>query len=54
MNVEIGAEVVQFPETEYINGIAFAVWPKSYILILIHVCCIYNTECLPLSTGAIF
>ncbi len=25
MNVEIGAEAVQFPEREYINGIAFAV-----------------------------
>jgi hypothetical protein len=25
MNVEIGAEAVQFPEKEYINGIAFAV-----------------------------
>jgi hypothetical protein len=27
MNVEIGAEAAQFPEKEYINGIAFAVWP---------------------------
>jgi hypothetical protein len=26
MNVEIGAEAVQFPEKEYINGIAVAVW----------------------------
>jgi hypothetical protein len=25
MNVEIGAEATQFPEKEYINGIAFAV-----------------------------
>jgi hypothetical protein len=25
MNVEIGAEAVQFPEKEYINVIAFAV-----------------------------
>jgi hypothetical protein len=25
MNVEIGAEGAQFPEKEYINGIAFAV-----------------------------
>jgi hypothetical protein len=25
MNVEIGAEAMQFPEKEYINGIAFAV-----------------------------
>jgi|LakMenE18May11ns_1017448.scaffolds.fasta_scaffold6387213_1 hypothetical protein len=27
MNVEIGAEAAQFPEKEYINGIAFAVSP---------------------------
>ncbi len=26
MNVEIGTEAAQFPEKEYINGIAFAVW----------------------------
>ncbi len=26
MNVEIGAEAVQFPEKEYINGIAVAVY----------------------------
>ncbi len=26
MNVEIGAEAVLFPEKEYINGIAVAVW----------------------------
>ncbi len=25
MNVEIGAEAAQFPEKEYVNGIAFAV-----------------------------
>jgi len=25
MNVEIGAEAAQFPENEYINGIALAV-----------------------------
>jgi hypothetical protein len=24
MNVEVGAEAAQFPEKEYINGIAFA------------------------------
>ncbi len=29
MNVEIGAEAAQFPEKEYINGIAFAVWVKN-------------------------
>jgi hypothetical protein len=26
MNVEIGAEAAQFPEKEYINEIAVAVW----------------------------
>jgi hypothetical protein len=26
MNVEIGTEVAQFPEKEYINGIFLAVW----------------------------
>ncbi len=26
MNVEIGTKAAQFPEKEYINGIAFAVW----------------------------
>jgi hypothetical protein len=26
MNVEIGAEAAQFPEKEYINGIAVAMW----------------------------
>ncbi len=28
MNVEIGTEAAQFPEKEYINGIAFAVYRK--------------------------
>jgi hypothetical protein len=28
MNVEIGAEAAQFPEKEYINGIAVAVRPS--------------------------
>jgi hypothetical protein len=27
MNVEIGAAAALFPEKEYINGIAVAVWP---------------------------
>jgi hypothetical protein len=26
MNVEIGAEAALFPEKEYVNGIAVAVW----------------------------
>ncbi len=30
MNVEIGAEAAQFPEREYINGIAVAVGPAEY------------------------
>ncbi len=30
MNVEIGAEAVQFPEKEYINGIAVAVQRQLY------------------------
>jgi hypothetical protein len=29
MNVEIGAEAAQFPEKEYINGIAVAVWEDN-------------------------
>jgi hypothetical protein len=29
MNVEIGAEAAQFPEKEYINGIAVAVPEKK-------------------------
>jgi hypothetical protein len=31
MNVEIGAEAALFPEKEYINGIADAVWSASNI-----------------------
>ncbi len=39
MNVEIGAEAAQFPEKEYINGIAIAVQvfvmiPDMYVLSL--------------------
>ncbi len=30
MNVEIGAEAPLFPEKKYINGIAVAVYGKSY------------------------
>ncbi len=29
MNVEIGAKAAQFPEKEYINGIAFAVHARN-------------------------
>ncbi len=28
MNVEIGAEAAQFPEKEYVNGIAVAVYVR--------------------------
>jgi hypothetical protein len=31
MNVETGNEAVQFPEKEYINGIAVAVWFTSFL-----------------------
>ena len=34
MNVEIGAEAAQFPEKEYINGIAFAVCTKSSLILV--------------------
>ncbi len=32
MNVEIGTEAEQFPEKEYINGIAVAVYNPFYTL----------------------
>jgi hypothetical protein len=35
MNVEIGAEAAQFPEKEYINGIAVAVQASSMTTISI-------------------
>jgi hypothetical protein len=35
MNVEIGAEAAQFPEKEYINGIAFAVQAKVWFSLLV-------------------
>jgi hypothetical protein len=47
MNVEIGAEAANFPEKEYINGIAFAVYITSKNLGLWHnvyqfvYCCFY-------------
>jgi hypothetical protein len=31
MNVEIGAEAALFPEKEYINEIAVAVWQKLFV-----------------------
>jgi hypothetical protein len=31
MNVEIGAEAALFPEKEYINGIAVAVWVGVFV-----------------------
>ncbi len=32
MNVEIGAEAALFPEKEYINGIAFALWLPAWLI----------------------
>jgi hypothetical protein len=32
MNVEIGTEAAQFPEKEYINGIAFAVYFNMMVI----------------------
>ncbi len=32
MNVEIEAEAAQFPEKEYINGIAVAVWREQAVI----------------------
>jgi hypothetical protein len=37
MNVEIGTEAAQFPEKEYINGIAVAVQARRRI-ILFNIC----------------
>jgi hypothetical protein len=36
MNVEIGAAAAQFPEKEYINGIAVAVWDEGDALLCPH------------------
>ncbi len=36
MNVEIGAEAALFPEKEYINGIAFAVFMTITCWFLFH------------------
>jgi hypothetical protein len=33
MKVEIGAEAALFPEKEYINGIAVAVWYRNEIIL---------------------
>jgi hypothetical protein len=41
MNVEIGAEAAQFPEKEYINGIAVAVWVDLIgTLVCAHLICV--------------
>jgi hypothetical protein len=42
MNVEIKAEAPQFPEKEYINGIAVAVWVNLVGKV---------RECFPISCG---
>ena len=36
MNVEIGAEAAQFPEKEYINGIAIAVNGKTLLVCIVN------------------
>jgi hypothetical protein len=36
MNVEIGTEAGLFPEKEYINGIAVAVWIRIWVWIWTH------------------
>ncbi len=36
MNVEIGAEAAQFPEKEYINGIAVAVYCTSSVAVTVY------------------
>jgi hypothetical protein len=38
MNVEIGAEAAQFPEKEYINGIAVAVCTPSLVYSIFSEC----------------
>jgi hypothetical protein len=49
MNVEIGAEAAQFPEKEYINGIAVAVYltrlhvKHIFICNSVDTCIIINT-----------
>ncbi len=43
MNVEIGAEATLFPEKEYINGIAVAVYPSSAFH---HFSCYWDEELL--------
>jgi hypothetical protein len=37
MNVEIGTEAVQFPEKEYINGIAVAVYMHCSSLLAVDI-----------------
>jgi hypothetical protein len=41
MNVEIGAKATLFPEKEYINGIAVAVWSIFSVALKIKLGCNY-------------
>ncbi len=50
MNVEIGADAAQFPEKEYMNGIAVAVYGSRTLAetikkkLHIHTVCVYFTQ----------
>jgi hypothetical protein len=52
MNVEIGTEVAQFPEKEYINGIFLAVQSRNFFgmkleIGLVMLCYLALANCLP-------
>ncbi len=47
MNLEIGTEAAQFPEKEYVNGIAFAVyWLISIMYFILQYIVLYSSSCL--------
>ena len=52
MNVEIGAEAALFPEKEYINGIAVAVWVGVFVSRLYEILEKKNLFCQPLTKKA--
>ncbi len=43
MNVEIGAEAAQFPEKEYIDGIAVAVWGTLLMMVTLSQNCSFRS-----------
>jgi hypothetical protein len=45
MNEEIGAEAAQFPEKEYINGIAFAVYMRKISFSFLPMCIVGGQLC---------